>query len=358
MAQQPPQEPPESIVLQVFEGLKNTVAPSRLGPTDLERAINIDLDDAGMPRRRRGVMQKQSGDYHSLQNIGDLAFGVKDGALGTINPDYSHTSIVTGIGPQRVAMIEQAGWVYWSNTRVAGKINLETMTNTGWGVQVSAGQWISPVVAPTDNLSPIAGRLFGRPPLAAHLAARHGRLYLAFENFIWATELYLPDYVDKTRNFLQFEDKITGMASLDQGMYVGTESAVYFLTGVFGKMQRSIVARTGMLEGSLARINANLIKPSLEQKNTLKDGLLFMTQDGVIGAFDNGVCYNLTQDKFQFPDAVSAAAMVRQQDGMVQYVSVLDSGGTPSSNTRIGDYVDAEIVRRYPAKPDPNAPIE
>ena len=44
-------------------------------------------------------------------------------------------------------------------------------------------------------------------------------------------------------------------------------------------------------------------------------------------------------------DAGSAAAFYRRQDGVNQYIAVTNSGGTPSANTRIGDYVDAELIR-------------
>jgi hypothetical protein len=55
--------------------------------------------------------------------------------------------------------------------------------------------------------------------------------------------------------------------------------------------------------------------------------------------------YNLTEDRVWFPDAVAAAAMYREQDGIRQYVGVLNSAGGPTSTARLGDYVDAEIRR-------------
>ena len=51
-----PQDPnlPDTVIVGAYDGLKNTVAPERMGPKDLQKAINIDLDDSGQPRRRRG----------------------------------------------------------------------------------------------------------------------------------------------------------------------------------------------------------------------------------------------------------------------------------------------------------------
>jgi hypothetical protein len=38
--------------------------------------------------------------------------------------------------------------------------------------------------------------------------------------------------------------------------------------------------------------------------------------------------------------------MFRRQDGVNQYVSVLDSEGGPADNARIGSYVDAVLLKK------------
>ena len=72
---------------------------------------------------------------------------------------------------------------------------------------------------------------------------------------------------------------------------------------------------------------------------------MFLAKTGLCAGFNGGQSFNLTQNTMVFPDASNAAALFRRQDGVNSYVAVADSGGTPSSNARIGDYVDAEIRR-------------
>jgi hypothetical protein len=77
---------------------------------------------------------------------------------------------------------------------------------------------------------------------------------------------------------------------------------------------------------------------------------MFLTEDGVCAAYADGLVYNLTENHMVLPNAVDAAAMLRQQDGMNQYLVTTSSGGTPASSARVGDYVDAEI-RRFRSDP-------
>ena len=126
-----PDELPESIMLTAWRGLRNNVAKERLGPEDLVTAKNIDLDDAGQPRRRRGYDQKISGDCHSLWTTADdRVLGVKDGVLGLINPDYSFTTVATGAGNQRIAFVQVDHIVYFCSPVASGQIDLNTLNGS------------------------------------------------------------------------------------------------------------------------------------------------------------------------------------------------------------------------------------
>jgi hypothetical protein len=70
-----------------------------------------------------------------------------------------------------------------------------------------------------------------------------------------------------------------------------------------------------------------------------------MSNAGVIACFSGGTAFNLTQDKMLFPEGVSAASLFRQDQGANAFVVAVDSAGGPSAGCRIGDYVDAQIVR-------------
>lgn len=348
----PPDAPPESISFAAFTGLKNTVSRTRLAPTDLAEAKNVDLDDQGQIRRRRGYRRVVSGDFHSLfTDANDIVYGVKNGALGIIKPDFSFQVLKASVAFQpggslkTLAYAEVGPTIYWSCATDSGKIDKVSQTNSEWGN--GADVFLSPVVNPTANLPAIRGKLLGKPPLATALAYWNGRIYMAQGSTVWATELYLYDYVNKTRTFLPFENEITGLGAVTDGLYVGTTDSVWFLSGTFNELKRVAVMDSGMVPGSLARIPAELANPpqiDLNSDQPVKVSLAFLTANGMCAAQDGGVCFNLTESKLFLPAAQQAAALFRRQDGVNQFMVVTDTGGAPSSSAHFGDYLDAELI--------------
>lgn len=343
---QPPPDPPESIVLGSFTGMKNTVSAERLGPNDLERAINVDLDDAGQPRRRRGYTSLSALGHHSLRTLGDRTFVVRDGALGRLREDYSFTSIVD-VGTAPVAYTEVDGTAYFCNAAAAGTIDRDDVLGE-WGKTDGQNRWLSPVFSPTDTLGEVGGRLLGDPIRATCLEAYRGRIYLGAGKTLWATELYLYHFVDKTKNYMQFEHELTMLGAVDNGIFVGTEGGLYFIQGVFGQFKLSQISSDAVVRGSAQVVPAELVHPQARnQPMPSGQAIVFMTAGGIVAGFDNGTCYNLTSGTVEFPKGVSAASLFRQDSGANAYVAAIDAGGAPSANARIGDYVDAEIVRRF-----------
>lgn len=352
MASQPPAAPPESVIFGSFKGLKNTVSRERLGPDELERAINVHIDDAGQISRRRGYVRKIVGEFHSLIGIDNKAYGVMNGQLGIVRPDYTFFPLGVTIGPAPVCYTEVAGAVFFSSSIAQGIIQ-EDETVVPWGQTDGQGAWVSPVYTPTDTLGEVGGRLVGDPPPATALAAYKGRIYLAAGKVLWATELFGFHFVDRTKNFMQFEDDITMVSAASDGLWVGTTGGTYFMAGTLEafrpleQFRLTKVSDDNVLPGSLVYAPVELIHPQA-QSGPVPSGTacMFMTSGGIVAAFDGGSCFNITRGTFIFPNGVSAASLFRQDSGANHYVAAIDSDGGPSANCRIGDYCEAEIVRR------------
>lgn len=341
----PPENP--TVTLQQFKGLNNVVAAERLEPGELQRAVNIDIDDTGHVRRRRGATRLVTGEFHSLFEAADhTLYVVRDGELSRLLPNNDTVSLGVAIGSP-VAYVQVAQQIFFSAGIRSGVIYPDDTVGP-WGAANGQNVWISPVIRPTETLPDSRGKLLGPPPPANHLAYFNGRIYLAAGSTLWATELYLYHYVDKTRNFQQYEAPITMVEAVGNGLFVGTETAVYFLSGSLGEMRRETVLRVGAIPGSVVRIPAEAASPPQLRENGIsqtRPSILFMTPDGLCLGLDSGQCYNLTESRMVFPEMESVAAMYRQQDGIGQYVAVSSTGGSPVSSARIGDFVDAEIRR-------------
>ena len=342
-----PNAPPESLVVNRFDGLKNTVQRERMGPRDLVRATNIDLDDEGQAHRRRGFTQKISGDCHSLFTTTQGAvLGVVDGALSVIRPDYSTGTLRRGVaGPLAFAQVGTN--VYFSGRVDRGVVDLAALTTGPWGS--STDLWLSPVVNPTATLPAIAGRLLKAPPSATVLCYYNGRIYLAQGPVLWATELFSYHFVDATAGHKMFEADITMIGAVGDGIYVGTDEGLWFLDGPnYATMKRRSVMDSPVIRGSMVTIPAELGNPPQVPPGSdtpMQVALMFMTSTGACVASSSGQAVNITESKFFFPAAQSAPAMFRRQDGQNQYVAALQPGGTPQSNAAIGDFVDATIIR-------------
>jgi len=258
--------------------------------------------------------------------------------------DFTHQPLTPG-GSAPVSYVSVGGTVYFSSEAVSGKITPETQAEP-WGQDGGAGEWVSPVVNPTATLGEVGGALLGPPPLAQHLTAINGRIYLAEGNVLWATELYMDDYVDRTRSFMQFESRITGLGYSGDGIYVGTETGVWFLRGALGSMERRMVVKSRHVAGSMVEVEGDLALVAGEPAMQYRNAVMFMTEDGLIAGFNGGFCRNLTANEQIFPEAEVAVPLVRMHEGIHQYVAVTNTGGTPVARARIGDYAEAEIRRR------------
>lgn len=348
MASRPPDPnaPPESVILGQFKGMKNTVSRERLGADELERATNIDIDDVGQARRRRGYARKQPGSWHSVRTFTLMVLGVVDGQLVSLSDSYAFALLGTYVGPTRLAYAEVNGEVYFCNNAASGVVKTDGSVEP-WGKTDGQGLWLSPVIDETPTLGPVAGDLVGDPIRASCIEAYKGRIYLADGKTLWATELYRYHIVNRLRGFIQFEHDITLVMAVDDGLFVGTEAGLYFLKGTFGAFQMTPINSDMVIPGSGQVVPSELVHPQARNGPVpAGNSVVFMTSGGIIAGFDSGTCYNLTHDAMVFPGALTAASLFRQDSGANHYVAAIDSFGGPAANARIGDYCEAEIVRR------------
>jgi hypothetical protein len=346
----PDNRPPESVIVAAFSGLKNTVSPERLGPDELEIARNIDLDDVGQARRRRGYNRVIDAELHSLQNVGSKVFAALDGEFGRIRDDYSFLPICA-VGSSPVCCTAVNEETYFSSATASGVIDVDDNLSP-WGKTGGQGEWLSPVINPTATLGEVAGKLLGDPPLATDIEAFHGRIYLAQGKTLWRTEPFQYHFVDRTRGFYQFEYDITLVMSVDDGLYVGTTGGLYFLQEErilmreFGSLKLDRVVDGYVVPGSGVGLPVDMVRPdTMQQSIGTGTAVLFLTSAGIMAGFNSGETLNLTRGRVVLPEMVSAAGLFRQDQGVNSYVAAVDSAGGPSANARIGDYVDAQIIR-------------
>lgn len=160
---------------------------------------------------------------------------------------------------------------------------------------------------------------FLSPALPSRLiAAFAGHILLARGNTLYRSEPYAPELFD-LRKGLPFEDRITLVAPMDDGVYLGTESEVVWLAGrnpAEWKLDRKSVH--GAIPGTAAYGPAEDVAEG--QQGPV---VLYVSTKGVVAGFNGGSLLSLTEERFGFPVMDEGAAVIRHHGGTVQYIVTL-----------------------------------
>jgi hypothetical protein len=115
-------------------GLRNNVAPESFGREDLVAATNVDIDDSlGVGRRKGHSAPVTANVDRDLWASGRVCLGVGSDSLKQVNPDYTTTTLRTGLTPARPLAYAAVGdRVFWSNGVEYGCVQNDA--NRTWGI--------------------------------------------------------------------------------------------------------------------------------------------------------------------------------------------------------------------------------
>ena len=163
----------------------------------------------------------------------------------------------------------------------------------------------------TDYLSPA--------PVGTVTAFWRGRVLVADGNTLWASRTHQYELFDLRRDFKQFPSAITLIQPVDDGLYVGTEDMLFFLSGVeFDKLQQVQVLRGRAVLGSGVSVPGKWIK--------LGDGagagaaMICIVDGYLVAGFGGGQAVKLTEGRYR-TDAAEVWATFRVVNGVPQYVA-------------------------------------
>lgn len=172
------------------------------------------------------------------------------------------------------------------------------------------------------------------PPFGSNLAQYNGRIFIvdaADPSVVWFTEAFDYDHVDLRKNYYQFGAPVTIIAAVTDGLYVCADNT-YFLPNAGGQEagQRKVLG-FGAVANSMSSI-----------PNTTD--VIWMTEHGPAIGKDGGIIELIAEKVIASGQMVEAAALVREKDGVRQFVIV--GSTTQASALQAGSYAEAEIIRR------------
>jgi hypothetical protein len=109
-----------------FRGKNNLADPARILPSGgssfLAECRDVDIDDEFMIHRRGGFGLSifPGGGIHSLWSNGDICLFVLGADLKRLNPDYTATTVIPGVGSSRMVYVDVAGTVFLTNGTIIG----------------------------------------------------------------------------------------------------------------------------------------------------------------------------------------------------------------------------------------------
>ena len=152
------------------------------------------------------------------------------------------------------------------------------------------------------------------------LGVYNGRLYVGVGNLLVYSEPYNYEACDMRQNYIQFPDRVTIIAPVKDGIFLGTERGTLFLSGDDpAKFESAVAVSVGSVIGTLTYAD-----PQFVTKEGLKGPTpMWTTTRGVCAGSDSGVFTELTSGRFILPNSTGGAGMYRYQHGMPHYLSIL-----------------------------------
>lgn len=169
----------------------------------------------------------------------------------------------------------------------------------------------------TQHLSP--------PPPGDILALYNGRMYVAVGRRLYPSLPYAPELFDLRAGFT-FPSTVTLVAPVKDGIYVGTETSIVFLSGASPeKFEQNVLTSYGAIPGTLSYADTELVT-----EGGSGEAAFFATNEGLCVGMDGGALRNLTRERFLYPQQPRGASVVRTHGGVAQLVAVLQGAETPA----------------------------
>lgn len=173
---------------------------------------------------------------------------------------------------------------------------------------------------------PLATQFLGPPPVGVDITFHGGRLFVARGNLLYYSEPFAFELFDRRKSFV-LPSRITALAGLHTGIFIGTEQQHFWLAGK--EIQNyELEERAGgaAIPGTVSFAPKRMFEKSADETIVA----IWQTSDGIVMGEESGALTNLTADRFIFPSQPVGSSVVRTSRGTNQFVSVLQGTETPA----------------------------
>ncbi|MDO8632868.1 MAG: hypothetical protein Q7R41_20485, partial [Phycisphaerales bacterium] len=188
-----------------------------------------------------------------------------------------------------------------------------------------------------DPASPLQTQFLTAPPTGDFIGYFSGWMLVADGDRLYPSEPYAPELFD-VRKAMPFSDRITMVAPVEKGVWIGTGSQVIWLNGDSPETWKfDVRADYGVIPGTLAYGDSELIGAKSGKTISLSVKAdapvpFFSTTRGLCVGEQDGELRNFTEARFAYPSQPVGAGVVRRHRGLAQYLVTLN-GPETAGNT-------------------------
>ena len=298
-------------------GFNNKISPYRLpfsmesGVSAFENSMDIFIDRTGRAVSRRPLLLSIEGNFNSIYKINNESFYIvenrgPDAALfmgKVFNNSINLTGVRSNLSKLKMSYFPLGGRVRYSNGIEKGiLLNGESKP---WPVNIWTG--------------PKTDRVYSELPMGTHIEMFNGRAIVLVDDEIFYSEYGLPNLTDLARNRRRFGSKLIMVKSVQTGLFISDEKAIYFLSGRNPKNWKvNKVASYPAVEWA---VEQELVSPHMFGYNNVGLACIIGTINGPIIGFADGSISNQINKSVTVPYTcgnASGAVMVVDETMIIQ----------------------------------------
>ena len=173
---------------------------------------------------------------------------------------------------------------------------------------------------PRMGASPLLTQFLQPPPAGDHVAYQNGYLLVANGARLYPSEPYAPELFDY-RKALPFLGRVTMVAPVKGGVWIGTDSQIGWLAGDTPEVwDFKVKADYGVIPHTLWFADAGVIG---DGQAIGEMAALFASKRGLCVGLPGGRLMNLTESRFAYPVMDVGAGIVRRHRGTNQFLVTL-----------------------------------
>ena len=266
--------------------------------TDMDALENVDIDNSFALSTRDGSDLKLAGtDVHSIWADGETCLFVDLDRLYSLSELYARTEVLSGLTlGERISYAPVNDRIYFTNKGYIGYFHNLLATALS-----------------DPNIS------FKLPlPAGQRIAYYRGRLYVAKGKVLYISDA-LCDHYDIRTGFRVFENDITMVREVDNGIYVA-DSKTWFLQGAEpDEFQRAKVSDSDVIPFTDCLISGLLVGDGIAGNLAI-----WTSTDGICVGDNSGAVKNLTRARYYMASHGIGGSAVRNLNGQVHYITSIE----------------------------------